>query len=128
AFYGSLAVAQNFKMPKSGTCSPINGFDLVAGTVPPSEAPGRPQLVSGTACLNSAGDILYVDYLVHYAALSADKDHQGFPLHVSMALPFPSLSGGSASVALDNFSGATNLDPSTTAHANACIPQRPEIP
>jgi hypothetical protein len=89
--------------------------------------PPRPRLVSGTACLDSAGDRLYVDYAIHYAALSGPQSVP--PEEVSMTLPFPTLAGGFGFVALDLFDGEVHQENSLDgAHANKCIPQKLVIP
>ena len=109
--FTSLGVAEKFRKPKKGSCSPINGFDI-AGIIT--------RFISGTACLNSAGDTLRVAYLIH------PSDQSGIILtperHVSMSLPYPSLANGTAGIG-DN--GGTR-ESSDTAHANPCIP--PVIP
>jgi hypothetical protein len=73
----SLAVAERFKRPGKGSCSPIDGFDLA------TEATGL-QLVTGTACLNSTGDTMRVAYTVrcrpvrglwYVAASPGELDH-----------------------------------------------------
>jgi len=110
--YGSLAVAEKFRKPARGSCTPINGFDLVV-------TPG-PRLVSGTACLNSAGDTLRVAYVVHGIAVFGVGS--GGDVNVSIILPYPALTNGY---------GRTT-DPKGTfaatgsGHANPCIP--PVIP
>lgn len=109
----SLAVAERFKRPARGSCSPINGFDLA------SEATGL-QLVTGTACVNSTGDTMRVAYVVHVADQCAGCGTLQ-PLQVSLILPYPSLLNGHGLV-----SSPVADETSTNAHANACIP--PVIP
>jgi len=117
----SLAVAEKFRKPAKGSCSPINGFDLVRSG--PNAAP-----VTGTACLNSHGDTLAVSYLVHpdvsvFTGIVVASE----PRHVSMVLPYPSLLNGLGAVSLDG-SGSNGSAVSTNAHANSCIPPKPAIP
>jgi hypothetical protein len=117
----SLAVAEHFKKPPPGSCSPINGFDLVRLGAP---------MVTGTACLNSAADTLRVAYTVSYFI------HQdpgggivfGYPLSVYMSLPYP---GGPGGVLLGG-AGSTRDESGTehggSAHANPCNPPSPPLP
>src|SRR5215475_12320416 len=84
----SLAVAEKFKKPALGSCSPINGIDIGDSTF-------TRRLVTGTACLNSAGDTLLVAYTVQiYAFASSIGFHYTPPLSVAMTLPYPSLANG----------------------------------
>ena len=115
----SLAVAEKFKKPARGRCSPINGIDI-------SDSTNR-RLVTGTACLNSAGDTLLVAYTVHiYAFNTAVGVQDTPPLSVAMTLPYPSLVNGVGFVNLQN--SGVGGGGSTTAHANPCIPQNIPIP
>ena len=115
----SLAVAEKFKKPARGRCSPINGIDI-------SDSTNR-RLVTGTACLNSAGDTLLVAYTVHiYAFNTAVGVQDTPPLSVAMTLPYPSLVNGVGFVNLQN--SGVGGGGSTTAHANPCIPQKIPIP
>ncbi|PWU25341.1 MAG: hypothetical protein C5B48_01800 [Candidatus Rokuibacteriota bacterium] len=111
----SLAVAEKFRKPGKGSCSPVNGFDIAAGEL-------SRRLVSGTACLNSSGDTLLVAYVIHVSL--ADFPFKNFPKFVSMSLPYPSLVDGTGFVS-DDGSG-TGGQESTNADANPCIP--PVIP
>ena len=113
----SLAVAERFKRPARNSCSPINGFDL-------SATPG-PRLVTGTACLNAAGDTLRVAYTLESFRVSPGLTSPNDPLFVQMILPYPSLVGGSGSVVEI---GVGDEYTATGAHANACIPPSPTIP
>jgi hypothetical protein len=116
----SLAVAEKFKKPALGSCSPINGIDIGDPAIPR-------RLVTGTACLNSAGDTLLVAYTVHiytYDPGSGPIDTP--PLSVAMTLPYPSLANGVGFVNLDN--SGVGGGGSHNAHANPCIPQRIPIP
>jgi len=112
--YQTLAVAEKFRMPHKGSCSPIAGFDLLR--------PGT--LVTGTACLNSTGDTLRVAYQIFLSVLNFPTVTQD-PHLVSMSLPYPSLQGGHGfvTVNLQNTGG-----PFGVAHANPCIPPSPVIP
>ena len=114
-----MAVAEKFKKPARGRCSPINGIDI-------SDSTNR-RLVTGTACLNSAGDTLLVAYTVHiYAFNTAVGVQDTPPLSVAMTLPYPSLVNGVGFVNLQN--SGVGGGGSTTAHANPCIPQKIPIP
>jgi hypothetical protein len=116
----SLAVAEKFRKPARGSCSPINGIDI-------SDSAHPRRLVSGTACLNSAGDTLLVAYTVHIYAFDTPAGPQDTPpLSVAMTLPYPSLVNGVGFVNLDN--SGVGGGGSTNAHANPCIPQVIPIP
>lgn len=121
--FQSLAVAERYKKPHAGSCTPINGFDLVRDGAP---------MVTGTACLNSAGDTLRVAYTVEaYARVGSSGTVDEDPLWVYMTLPYPpghrgNLSGGFGYARVD---GSTATDSSYTgAHANPCIPSSPTLP
>jgi hypothetical protein len=108
-FHASLAVAQKFRKPHNRNCSPIAGFDVGSADF---------RAVFGTACLNSVGDTLHVEYV----SISRFRT----PRYSDMDLPFPSLQGGSGFVS-DDGSGVSGLT-STNAHANPCIPQVIPVP
>jgi hypothetical protein len=107
----SLAVAVKYHKPHIGSCSPITGFDI--GT-------GDSRSVLGTACLNSAGNLLHVNYITTGGSL--------LPMVVNIDLPYPSLLGGNARVDSDDASGSWRSVFSSNGHANACIPQAIPIP
>jgi len=109
----SLAVAQGFKKPGRGKCSPIHGFDIGTSI--------SRRLVTGTACLNTAGDRLLVAYTV------VSTDIVVGPQHVTLSLPYPALQGGIGQMT-DDGSGNGQSTASTGAHANPCIPQAIPIP
>src|SRR5262249_40225271 len=114
---GSLAVAEKFHKPQRGSCSPINGFDIA------SEALGLgPQLVTGTACLNSTGDTLRVAYVVHIVE-NMVVDSPAKSKEVSLVMPYPSLVGGIGSIV--SVYGTEN---SGGAQANPWNPQVVPIP
>src|SRR5215468_3114348 len=70
----SLAVAEKFRKPTRGSCSPINGIDI-------GDSALTRRLVTGTACLNSAGDTLLVAYTVHISVYdTAEGPHDTPPL------------------------------------------------
>jgi hypothetical protein len=113
----TLAVAEKFKKPARGSCSPINGFDLVR----------TPQTVTGTACLNSVGDTLRVSYTVDYfARLAGGSLDERYPVHVHMIIPYPALAGGFGAAHNDEPPGTSET--SQNAHANPCIPSSPTVP
>jgi hypothetical protein len=109
--HNSLAVALKYRKPHPGSCSPIAGFDIGAADY---------RSAFGTACLNSAGDLLHVSYVT--------TGRSRVPSVVSMDLPYPSLIGGAASVYSDDASGSWNYVVGGNGHANACIPQAIPIP
>jgi hypothetical protein len=114
--FTTLAVAEKFKKPARGSCSPINGSDLLNGL----------QTDTGTACLNSAGDTLRVSYRVDYfARLAGGSIDERLPMHVHMIIPYPALAGGFGAVHNDR-SGTSET--TQNAHANPCIPPAPTIP
>jgi len=106
----SLAVVINYHAPRKGSCSPIYGFDIRQPTVYRS--------VSGTACLNSGGDTLHVNYLI--------QTYFRFIHHVMIDLNYPTLVGGFGEVS-DDGSGLSSRS-STNPHANACEPQLIPVP
>jgi hypothetical protein len=109
--HNSLAVAVKYRSPRKGSCSPITGFDI---------ATVDPRGVVGTACLNSAGNVLRVYYVTTGISI--------LPEVVRINLPYPSLLGGAASVAADDASGTWKDAFSSNGHANPCIPQGIPIP
>lgn len=120
--FESLAVAERYKKPHAGSCTPINGFDLVRDGAP---------MVAGTACLNSAGDTLRVAYTVEpYARIGSSGTVDHPPLSVYMTLPYPPGPGGNLSggfgYARDDAGASDSVY--TGAHANPCIPSSPTLP
>jgi hypothetical protein len=109
--HNSLAVAVKFHKPHTGSCSPITGFDIGFGDY---------RSVFGTACLNSAGDLLHVNYVTSGVNLIS--------MVVNIDLPYPSLLGGLASVDSGDASGSWKFASSNNGHANPCIPQAITIP
>jgi hypothetical protein len=81
-----LVVAKDFKLPRKGRCRPIVGWD--AGFF--GFAVARP--ASGTACLNTAGNVLHVGVTIHATASDLGTADE---LQVHMQLPYPSLTSGS---------------------------------
>ena len=106
----SLAVVIKYHAPRKGSCSPIYGFDIGQPTIYRS--------VSGTACLNSGGDTLHVNYLIETSFR--------FIHHVMIDLNYPALVGGFGEVS-DDGSGLSS-ESSTNPHANACEPQLIPVP
>lgn len=84
-----LVVAKDFKLPRKGKCRPIVGWD--AGYF--GFAVTRP--ASGTACLNSAGNVLHVGVTIHATYSDTEVADE---LQVNMKLPYPALTGGSVLV------------------------------
>jgi hypothetical protein len=109
SIHDSLAVALKFHKPSKGTCSPITGFDIAFAEF---------RAVSGTACLNSSGDTLYVDYLVTSRCCRTEE--------VDLSIPYPSLSGGDSNVT--DIPAGTGIPDFGGVHANPCIPQAIPIP
>jgi hypothetical protein len=76
----NLAVVKKYSPPSKGSCKNFAGWEGFLG---------NSDTLYGTACLNSAGDRLNVGYTI--AAFST-------PYAVWMTLPYPSLTGGSATM------------------------------
>ncbi len=120
--FESLAVAERYKKPHAGSCTPINGFDLVRDGAP---------MVAGTACLNSAGDTLRVAYTVEaYARVGSSGTITHAPLSVYLTLPYPPGPGGNLSGGFGSARDESGTTDSvyTGAHANPCIPSSPTLP
>jgi hypothetical protein len=113
----SLAVAERFKNPTRGSCSAINGFDILS--CPACEGP---PLVVGTACLNSAGNTLRIAYTIQQAIVPSFGPTR--PVYVTIDLPYPALLNGYA--ALNDTRNPGTTYGSQQGHANPCIP--PVIP
>jgi hypothetical protein len=84
-------VGQGFKIPKSGKCRPIVGWEAGYHELL------YPRVVSGMACLDSAGTILHMGATVHPTfrpgvPILSQKPHEA--LGVSMDLPYPALTDG----------------------------------
>jgi len=109
--HSSLAVALKYHKPHKGSCSPITGFDI--GIV-------DYRSVFGTACLNSAGNLLHVNYVTSGGSILAKV--------VNIDLPYPSLLGGNAREDSADAGGTWKFANSSNGHANACIPQMIPIP
>lgn len=76
----TLAVVKKYSKPSKGSCKNFAGWE--------SFIPGG-ETVDGTACLNSSGTVLRVGYTV---------SAYGLPYSVRMVIPYPSLTGGTATV------------------------------
>jgi len=82
----SFIVAKKYSRPSKGTCKPLMGFEghaLLGGAL---------SLVSGTVCLNSAGDTLRVAYTVYPQVDPSIRT----ALVGQMNLPYPSLENGNS--------------------------------
>jgi len=84
--FRSIIVAKGYSAPSKGTCRPLMGFEGHASLG------GTPSLVSGTACLNSAGNTLRVAYTVYP---QIDPTYRTV-LVGQIDLPYPSLENGHA--------------------------------
>jgi hypothetical protein len=109
----SSVVARSFKKPGRGRCTPVHGFDT--GTSIPR------RLVTGTACLNTAGDRLLVAYTV------VSTDTLIGPQHATLSLPYPSLQSGYGQMTNDG-SGTGVSVAATGAFAGPCFMQGVPIP
>jgi hypothetical protein len=90
-----LVVVQNFVRPAKGACKVLAGWEI--GTV----AQARP--VTGTACLNTTGNVLRASYLVGAATVKIGPSHATVPaIFVTVDLPYPALSAGTAQVHVES--------------------------
>jgi|SRR5215475_3296001 len=82
----TVVIPKKYSKPTRGTCKPLIGIEVL-------NFPAR--LVTGTVCLNAAGDTLRVAYVVHMDSRFTPPVVR-LPLNVSMELPYPSLQNGSS--------------------------------
>jgi hypothetical protein len=83
--FQTIIVAKKYSKPSKGGCKPLTGFEGNANLG------HRARLVSGTVCLNSAGDTLRVAYVVHPDRV--DLTFEG-TLWGQLDLVYPSLATG----------------------------------
>ena len=80
----TVVLPKKYSTPTRGTCKPLLGVEALNLPV---------RLVTGTVCLNSAGNSLLVSYRVH---LDDAGVFTRYPLDVSMTLPYPSMQNGTS--------------------------------
>jgi hypothetical protein len=80
----TVVLPKRYSKPTKGTCRPLLGVEALNLPV---------RLVTGTVCLNSAGNTLLVSYRVH---LDDAGIFTRYPLDVSMTLPYPSMQNGTS--------------------------------
>jgi hypothetical protein len=99
-------VAKNHKLPKAGKCS--KSFDGFFGT----------QMVTGTACMNSAGTTIRVGYTIAPTGTYVEIGQ--------MNIPFPALAGGTTNYC--GLAGSSWFCSSGSASVALCNPLSIPIP
>jgi hypothetical protein len=98
----AVVVVKKNSKPSKGSCKTFSGWASWYSASP----------VTGSACLNSAGDTLRAGYTIH------DVAYGGVPIFVSMVLPYPSLTSGYSWVRVEGQGFATS---SSDAGAGLCF-------